>query len=578
MREYVVSPNLNPSTLSLSRVMSNASNASNTSNRRYAHTKTTEEWIRDVFPVTYPDHTPLFLPLLSGVKPSGQKVAVWDRMFYLQHRTDDALSFFIVEYGIPLRKGTVDMIATYVKDTRDVLSKVGCETEMEVSSTYHVMIQTLRCVISRDSFDLPIYILLTHPLKPTMIKYLQMIHTGSISYEYEGILTPLCMSDGQLCVFDDMTEMKIRGPREHVWCTGNMGNLRDLAYENNGMIKAYDWLKEENLLDRVDPRATPYVTPYWKIRPQLEGLKGRVIMEHVMQRDCPSTLLTDDGPFTHREYEAHKCSMEYDAEDHTDCCLYPPYLLRRWMNDIFPLEYPEYHVRHVRIRDYYSASGKRVSLRFDNLFYFEHHLERDLSFFMIEYCRPLQTRVVEKSMMDVQEIQDIFSAIGVADGLSDGLSDGTADGVFKYREMVRILCEDTGLSPKQCHLSFRVLYSYPVSYMTHRRLLTLHYGIMSWEYDLHAYHAFIHDPSYDDYKDHISHAPQFPRHLRPLLVPDFLSKSRNMMTSIRNAFEEEGMMESVPESFLEYFQPYDAVETLLDFTRRRIVIGLIDVE
>lgn len=236
--------------------------------------KTTDEWIRDIFPVTYPDHLPSSLSLLSCVKPSGQKVAVWDRMFYLQHRTDTALSFFIVEYGIPLRKGAVDMIATYIYDTCCVFSKIGHETEsVDMSTAYDNMIQELRRETKLHSFDLPIHILLTYPLKPTMIKYLHTIHEGIGAYEYDEFAWSLCMSDGQQCVFDDMMVVNRVG-----------SFLKNAVYHGDGMLEIYEWLKENDLLHRVDPRAKPYLTPYRKMQWQLDGLKGCVEVGHLVSR------------------------------------------------------------------------------------------------------------------------------------------------------------------------------------------------------------------------------------------------------------------------------------------------------
>jgi hypothetical protein len=235
-------------------------------------TKTTEEWIRDIFPVSYPDHLPSFLPLRHCVKPSGQKVAVWDRMFYLHHRTDATQSFFIVEYGIPLRKGAVDMIATYVYETRGVFSKIGRETA-PLSAAYDAMVQELRSSTARDAFDLPIHILLTHPLKPTMIKYLQAIHDLISPYDYDRLAWSLCMSDGQQCVFDDMMVVNRGG-----W------DLNNMVYHGSNMSEVREWLEENNRMDCVDPRAKPYLVDYDKIHLQLWVLRGCVEVGHLVLR------------------------------------------------------------------------------------------------------------------------------------------------------------------------------------------------------------------------------------------------------------------------------------------------------
>jgi hypothetical protein len=233
-------------------------------------TKKTDEWIHDIFPATYPDHLPSFLPLRTCVKPSGQKVAVWDRLFYLQHRTDATQSFFIVEYGIPLRKGAVDMIARYVYETRHVFSKIGHETST-LSAAYDAMVQELRGT-TLQSFDLPIHILLTHPLKPTMIKYLQAIHEGICPYTYDELAWSLCASDGQQCVFDDMMVVN-RG----IWDLNRV-------YHGNRMSEVREWLEENDLIHRVDPRAKPYLLDYSEIERQLFMLMGCVEVRHLVLR------------------------------------------------------------------------------------------------------------------------------------------------------------------------------------------------------------------------------------------------------------------------------------------------------
>lgn len=269
-------------------------------------------------------------------------------------------------------------------------------------------------------------------------------------------------------------------------------------------------------------------------------------------------LHEDDTPITHKEYATYKCSSAYDHEDHTNCCPYPPYLLRRWMNDILPLEYFAYHIRHVRISQYYLPNGKRVSLRFDNLFYMEHHLDPSQSFFIIEYCRPIHPRLTEPTMIYVQEIQYILSTMG-----------HKPDGPPEYMEMVRTICADTGLSPDQCDLPLRVLYSYPVSYHIHQRLLMLHDGVTSQEYDSYAYKAWKRDPCYQCVDDMMG-APHFPRHLRSLFM------RCETMGPIRDTLEEEGIQAPPPLS--EYILPYEAVEDQLCFARDRMIIGLFDVE
>jgi len=259
---------------------------------------------------------------------------------------------------------------------------------------------------------------------------------------------------------------------------------------------------------------------------------------HTVQDDTDEE---EDEPLTLIEYADDKCLLEYDHEDHTECCPYPPHLLHQWIYDILPLEYPSYHIRHVRVQHYYSLSGKQVSLRFDNLFYMEHHLDPSQSFFIIEYCRPIRPRLTEPTLIHVKEIQTILSTMALSQ-----------DSPPEYREMVQRICDDTGLSSDACDLPLKVLYSYPITRRAHERLLMLHRGVTLWKYDSH----------YDRECD-------LPRHLRSLL------RQCDNMGIIRDALEEEGIQAPPPLS--EYIQPYEAIEEQLHFARDRIVIGLLDV-
>jgi len=259
------------------------------------------------------------------------------------------------------------------------------------------------------------------------------------------------------------------------------------------------------------------------------------------------------------EYADDKCLLEYDHEDHTECCPYPPHLLHQWIYDILPLEYPSYHIRHVRVQHYYSPNGKQVSLRFDNLFYMEHHLDPSQSFFIIEYCRPIRPRLTEPTLIHVKEIQTILSTMALSQ-----------DGPPEYREMVQRICDNTGLSPDACDLPLRVLYSYPITRRSHERLLMLHHGVTEEEYDVYAYEAWKRDPCYRQCVNDMISIPRFPRHLRSLL------RQCDNMGTIRDALEEEGIQAPPPLS--EYIQPYEAIEEQLRFARDRIIIGLLDVE
>lgn len=265
---------------------------------------------------------------------------------------------------------------------------------------------------------------------------------------------------------------------------------------------------------------------------------------------------TEDEPLTLTEYVDQRCSSTYDHEDHTECCPYPPALLHRWIHEILPLEFPAYYIHHVRVNQYYSATGKRVSLRFDNLFYMEHHLDQTQSFFIIEYCRPIFPRLTEPTMTHVQEIQIILSTMGTT-------IKNAQDAAPEYKEMVQTICADTGLSPDACDLPLRVLYSYPVTRRAHKRLLMLHAGVTSWKYDAYAHQAWKDDSYY--YRD-----CDLPRHLRSLL------RQCDNMDTIRDALEEEGIQ--APHPLSEYLSPYETLEEQIDFTRDRMVIGLLDVE
>ena len=258
--------------------------------------------------------------------------------------------------------------------------------------------------------------------------------------------------------------------------------------------------------------------------------------------------------YTLIEYADDKCLPEYDHEDHT-VSPYPPHLLHQWIYEVLPLEYPAYYVRHVRVQHYYSSNGKQVSLRFDNLFYMEHHLDPSQSFFIIEYCRPIFPQLTEPTMIHVQEIQTILSTMGTTTG-------NVQDAAPKYREMVQMICADTGLSPDACDLPLRVLYSYPVTRRAHERLLILHRGVTLWKYDSYAHQAWKNDSYY--YRD-----CDLPRHLRSLL------RQCDNMDTIRDTLEEEGIQ--APSPLSEYLQPYEAIEEQIRFGKDRIIIGLLDV-
>lgn len=265
--------------------------------------------------------------------------------------------------------------------------------------------------------------------------------------------------------------------------------------------------------------------------------------------------------YTLIEYADDKCLPEYDHEDHT-VSPYPPHLLHQWIYEVLPLEYPAYYVRHVRVQHYYSSNGKQVSLRFDNLFYMEHHLDPSQSFFIIEYCRPIFPQLTEPTMIRVQEIQTILSTMGTTTG-------NIQDAAPKYREMVQMICADTGLSPDACDLPLRVLYSYPVTRRAHERLLMLHDGITKEEYDVYTYREWKRDPRYDQCMDDMMRIPHVPRHLRSLF------RQCDNMGTIRDTLEEEGIQAPLPLS--EYIQPYEAIEEQIRFGKDRIIIGLLDV-
>ena len=278
-------------------------------------------------------------------------------------------------------------------------------------------------------------------------------------------------------------------------------------------------------------------------------------ISHRPEEDC--TEEEEEEPLTRKEYADDKCLSEYDREDHT-VSPYPPHLLHQWIYEVLPLEYFAYHIRHVRVQHYYSPNGKQVSLRFDNLFYMEHHLDPSQSFFIIEYCRPIFPRLTEPTLIPVKEIQTILSTMG-----------HSADATTEYREMVSTICADTGLSPDACDLPLRVLYSYPVTRRAHERLLMLHNGITEEEYDSYVYQAWKRDPRYDQCMDDMMRIPHLPRHIRSLF------RQCDNIGTIRDALEEEGIQ--VPHPLSEYLQPYEALEEQIYFARDRMVIGLLDV-
>jgi hypothetical protein len=118
-------------------------------------------------------------------------------------------------------------------------------------------------------------------------------------------------------------------------------------------------------------------------------------------------------PITRKKYATFDFSR-VDGSPYTYSPHYPSNLMKEWMNDVFPREYPAHVPRLVRISYYFTPCGELITddTSFANLFYFEHRLDPSESFFMIEYAHPLHTKIVDGSMLYVQRIQDVLSRMG----------------------------------------------------------------------------------------------------------------------------------------------------------------------
>ena len=345
-------------------------------------------------------------------------------------------------------------------------------------------------------------------------------------------------------------------------------------------------------------------------------------------------------PITRKKYATHDYSR-IDDSPYTYSPHYPTNLMKEWMNDVFPREYPAHVPRLVRISYYVTPCGELITddTLFANLFYFEHPMDPSQSFFMIEYAYPLHTKIVDGSVVYVQRIQDILSHMGQvyeeqggagclpmcevcskARLLSDrnmtefhcstclyicdacaayacrGLrrrapcteciqcdacrvalsplpycvAEGEECVSYEYASMVQQICNDTGRTPDQCHLSLRILYSHPMSDDVHDCLLRLHNGIEEEDYDSFVYQLFMRDSERYTCIRRMEKQTTFPPHLHMIFY------KYDTMTPIRHALKHE-YTGPLCKPLLDYLTPYEHWKDLLHFIKGRIVTGYMNV-
>ncbi len=238
--------------------------------------------------------------------------------------------------------------------------------------------------------------------------------------------------------------------------------------------------------------------------------------------------------------------------------------LEEWMNEVFPLKYPSYHPHILHITHCVMPNGNPLSecVSFDHLFYFEHHMDPSRSFFMIEYGIPLNKRVIEHILKQVQEIHTVFSNMCYED--NETVSQ-------EYMDMIQQMNADTGLTPDQYDLPFRIFFSHPVEFAIKQYLYAIHTGITSLEYDALSYRLGMEDPRYIQYINHVEKKQLYPYPLRGIY------QRYHMMSVIRDTLKEYGYLYHVQYPLSEYFTPYDDVKVILECSKGRIEIArLVD--
>lgn len=232
----------------------------------------------------------------------------------------------------------------------------------------------------------------------------------------------------------------------------------------------------------------------------------------------------------------------------------------KWTEEIFPFHYPSYHPHIIQITRCVAPCGyveiERVS--FDHLFYMEHYMVPSRSFFMIEYSMPLRKNVIEHVLRQVQEIHMVFSKIGQEDGSQE------------YMDMIQQIHADTGLTPHQCDLPFRILFSHPVTPLIHQYLSMIHDGIAADEYDYQSYKLCMDDHRCIRCIKKMEHLPHYPYSLRGI------EHRYHTMSIIHYILKEHGYHHHVTYPLSDYFIPYEQVKDLMEVSKGRIEMARLE--
>jgi len=234
--------------------------------------------------------------------------------------------------------------------------------------------------------------------------------------------------------------------------------------------------------------------------------------------------------------------------------------LEEWMNELFPLRYPSYHPHIIHITNCVTPNGYEITdqITFDHLFYFEHHMVPSRSFFMIEYGIPLNKRIIEHILKQVQEIHTVFSNMSYED--KEAASQ-------EYRDMIQQMSEDTDMTPDQCDLPFRIFFSHPVEPIIEQYLHTIHDGISSNEYESFSHALCINDDKCIPCIKYIDDAPQYPFSLSETYV------RYHTMSFIHDSLKKYNCLHLVTDPLSMYLTPYEYVKDILECSKGRIEIA-----
>ena len=231
--------------------------------------------------------------------------------------------------------------------------------------------------------------------------------------------------------------------------------------------------------------------------------------------------------------------------------------LDTWMNEEFPSTYPSYNPHIIHITTCVTPNGYEITdqITFDHLFYFEHHMVPSRSFFMIEYGIPLNKRVIEHILKQVQEIHTMFSNMSYED--KEAASQ-------EYRDMIQQMSEDTDLTPDQCDLPFRIFFSHPVEPIIEQYLYAIHDGISSNEYESFSHTLCMNDDKCIPCIKYIDYAPQYPFSLSETYV------RYHTMSFIHDSLKKHNCLHLVTDPLSMYLTPYEYVKDTLECSKGRI--------